>query len=248
VAAISGETRSAVRERAARAWAFRWSVELLAERAFAHIADELAALGYPDELVIAARRVSGDEARHAILCEELAVELGATEPVPLGDRIQLAPPSLSREDALLYEIVARCCVAETESTATLTQLMTGTRTARIRNVVHEIARDEVRHARLGWQFLAYVFGERTRDLAVLGAHLPAMLATGGAPLFAVPSMDRRAQEARDADSADLGVFSLATQRRIFVDVLDEVVFPGLELYGIPTAHAREWLASRQFQE
>ena len=223
------------RTRAGRSWAFRCTVEQIAHRAFAHISNELEAQGYPRELVDAARRASEDEARHVILCATLAADHGVHDPVELPMRVRLAPASLSKEDALVYEIVARCCIAETESTATLVELLPGSKGA-VRNVVHQIASDEVRHARLGWRFLRHVFGKR--DLTFLGAHLPSMLETGGGPLFD-PSTPP------GVDDAARGTFSLTTQRRLFITALEEVVFPGFEMHGVPVGEARAWLASQQ---
>ena len=223
-----------MRSRAGQSWAFRWAVEQIAHRAFAHIASELSHLGFPGELADASVQASEDEGRHVDLCAMLAKEHGTFEPAQIATRHTLAPSGLSREQALIYEIVARCCVAETESTATLVELLPRTEGA-VREVVHQIAADEVRHARLGWMFLAHVAGRR--DLTFLGPLLPAMLETGGSPLFdpSSPPGD---------DDAALGTFSVSTQRRIFVEVLDEVVFPGLALHGIATDDAREWLASQ----
>src|SRR5438067_552524 len=82
------------------------------ERAFAHIARELRELGYPAELIDAATRVSQDEGKHVGLCATLAKELGAKGPASIPTRVQLAPSRLSREDGIVYEVVARCCVAE----------------------------------------------------------------------------------------------------------------------------------------
>lgn len=230
---------SPVTTRAAQAWAFRWTVEQIAERAFAAMATELTELRYPRELIDACTRVSEDEARHVGLCATLTRELGGDAPARIfpacdHEARQLAPAGLSREDALVYEIVARCCIAETESTATLIELLPVT-VSPVHDVVRQIASDEVRHARLGWQFLAHLKGRR--DLTFLGPHLPAMLETGGAPLFDPSS------PAGDEDLAR-GAFSVSTQRRIFVEVLDEVVFPGLELHGVATDKAREWLAAQ----
>lgn len=218
-------------ERAARAWAFRRDVELCAERGFRAIAREFEALGYPKELVTAADEVADDESRHAELCTRLAEDFGAT----LGEvsTERLAPESFSRENALAYEIVARCCVAETESTATLVQLLKSAGPI-VKDVVRQIAEDEVRHARLGWQFLAYEAPRR--DLKFLGTRLPAMLETGGGPLF---------QSIEETDLAELGVFSRATQRTLFEETLDGVILPGFELHGIPTDAVRQWLKDRQ---
>ncbi len=228
---------SSERELAARAWAFRWSVETIAERAFGWLARELSELGHGAELALECASVADDERRHVVLCAELARSLGAAERATIDDRVRLAPASLARADALVYEIVARCCIAETESTATLLELLPRAR-GEVRAVVHRIARDEVRHARLGWRFLASV-ARGGRDLGWLGEHVPAMLATGGAPLFADAPQDDLA-----LDDAAHGRLARVEQRDIFVATLRDVVFPGLELHGVSTAAARAWLAAQ----
>src|SRR5450432_2245700 len=107
---------------AARSWAFRWSVELSAERAFLRLAGEFEALSYPDTFAKACREAATDEHRHAMLCEELARAFGADGPAPLDEPLTFVPSGMPRERALIYDVVARCCVAETESMATLVTL------------------------------------------------------------------------------------------------------------------------------
>jgi hypothetical protein len=208
-------------------------VEREAERAFARLAAELRALGYPEELAALAMDVSKDEELHIELCAKLTREFGGDGPFDMPIREKLAPASLNREDALAYDLVARCCVAETESTATLVALLPQSG-SRVRDVVHRIAEDEVRHARLGWQFLAYVAPKR--DLAFLGPHVPAMLETGGGPLF---------QKSDEEDLPELGVFGRPTQLRLFRETLTGVILPGLDRNGVPTGPAREWLAAKE---
>jgi hypothetical protein len=246
-ARITGD-RGRERARAADAWAFRWGVEILAERGFRRLTSELDALDAPEDLVRAAATIAGDEARHVELCRGLATFFGASDPVVLEGRESLAPRGIDRAQATIYDLVARCCIAETESTATLVSLATrgragcagadelGGAASRVREVVLAIARDEVAHARLGWRALAH-FGRDAGALAFLSNYLPSMLRVGGEPLF---------ERLRDeGDLVEYGVFGIATRRSIFVETLDEVVFPGLELHGIATATARAWLAGQE---
>lgn len=224
---------STLRERALRSWSFRWAVERESERAFARLAGELRALGYPEELAAEAIRVSTDEALHIELCAKLTKEFGGDAPFDMPIREKLAPAAMGRDDALAYDLVARCCVAETESTATLVALLPQSG-SQVRDVVHRIAEDEVRHSRLGWQFLAYVAAKR--DLGFLGPHVPSMLETGGGPLF---------QKSDEEDLPELGVFGKPTQLRLFRETLTGVILPGLDLNGVPTGPAREWLAVKE---
>lgn len=226
-----------VRPGAAASWAFRWSVEVIAARAFHRLTDELRALRFPSELVEACAKAAHDEEHHARLCEALARHFGATERAPLVQGDSLAPSKMPRMESAIYDVVARCCVGETESTATVVSLLPHTRSP-AREVIQRIARDEVEHARLGWRTLAHLT-EQGRDVAFLGEHLPAMFHTGGAPLFdpdpiGVPEEDLEA-----------GVHSLATRRALFTDTLEQVIFPGLELHRVPTERGRAWLAAQR---
>ena len=223
-------------ELAAKSWAFRWGVELHAARAFHHLSRELEALAYPRELVDACAKAARDEERHAQLCEEIARHFGATEAVALVQRDSLAPMKMPREQAAIYDLVARCCVGETESTATVVSLLPLTKPP-AREVVQIIARDEVEHARLGWRALAYLV-EQKRDLAFVGAYLPDMLEPGAA-LFE--------RDASEEEELDAGVFGIAKRRALFIETLEEVIFPGLDLVRVPTKAARAWLEERRAQ-
>jgi hypothetical protein len=231
-------TASSPTDRAARAWAFRWGVEIAAERAFARLAIELRALGFPVELADLCDEVSRDERRHAGLCAGLARGFGADAPIDVDEPPSLAPPSLPRDRAATYDLIARCCIAETESTATLLRLSRGDAGA-VHEAVHEIARDEVKHARLGWATLAWL-SSSGRDVGFLGDWLPAMMAPGGGPLF-----ERDADDGDGPDLVDLGVLGVASKRAIFVETLEQVILPGFELHRVPTGAARAWLAAKQ---
>jgi hypothetical protein len=225
---VSAEARRAAGE----AWAFRARVEREAALRFDRLA---AAIGrfdegspVPAQLSSAAR----DEDRHAALCEKLARECGATSGLE-GSDARIAPGGLSERDAALYEIVAACCLTETESVATLTALLGSELDATIRDAVHEIARDEVGHSRMGWAHLAREAA--ARDVSFLGAFIPAMLAGGADPALFQPAAEPDGLLA-------LGVLPRAMKREVFVRALEDVVFPGLEKFGVDCAPARAWLA------
>jgi hypothetical protein len=228
-----------IRELAASAWAFRWKVEREAEVRFETLAERLEALGGPSHLVDLARRAAADERRHASHCARIAAELG--EPVPVAAPpapLTVAPSGLVEEDAVTYELVAACCVAESVSMAVLTTLLAAARGPSLRAVLRELAEDEVTHARLGWAQLA-VAAARGRT-AFLGPLLPSMLRGSiDDDLFRPVEPDRE-----DEALLALGVLPHATKRDLFVRVLEEVVFPGLEGSGVDTAAAREWLAAQ----
>lgn len=228
-----------LRRLAASAWRFRWSVELEAEARFRRIARRLEELGAAAELVERSRCASSDERRHAALCAELAATYGA--PVPAAGRVEppeIAPADRPLRERALYEVVAACCISETESLAVLTTLLEAVRTPSLRSVLHRLASDEVGHARLGWAHLA---GEHSAGAtAFLGPLLPAMLeGSVDADLF------RPLEAEREAEPLLLhGVLPHRLKGEIFARTLEQVVFPGLEACGVDTEPARGWLAER----
>jgi hypothetical protein len=225
---------------AAEAWRFRWTVECDAEARFLSLARRLDALGAPPPVPDLARRASADERRHAAHCARIAATLGA--PVPRGaptPPAPVAPPSLDEEDAVTYELVAACCVAETVSVAVLTALLPAAVDPGLRAVLHELATDEVSHARLGWAHLATA-SARGR-VAFLGPLLVAMLAgSADDDLF-----DEGDPDHEDEALLALGVLPHATKRELFLGAVEEVVLPGLARAGVDTAAASGWLASRR---
>jgi hypothetical protein len=225
---------------AAAAWRFRWAVERDAEVRFARFAERMARLGGPAALVALAGSASEDERRHAALCARTAERYGAAIPcsAPPADPGEIAPRHLGEREALLYEVVAACCVAEKESVAVLMALLDGAAEPPLRDVLRGLARDEVRHARLGWAWLARE--GRHGAAAFLAPLVPAMLEGSVAPdLFS-----RAAEPEAAPDLLRSGVLPRAASRDTFVRTLDEVVFPGLEAFGVDASPAREWLAGR----
>jgi hypothetical protein len=225
-----------VRALAAEAWRFRWTVECDAEARFQGLAARLETLGAPAHVAALARRAAADERRHAAHCARLAAELGGEVPAPPPPPVPVAPAGLDEEDAVTYELVAACCVAESVSVAVLTALLPAARAPALRAVLHELAADEVVHARLGWAHLALA-AARGRT-AFLGPRLPAMLeGSVDDDLFGgvVP--------ARDDEALLLaGVLPHRRKRALFVGALEEVVLPGLAGAGVDVRAAREWLA------
>jgi hypothetical protein len=225
-----------VRAIAAAAWAFRWQVECEAAVRFQTLAVRLESLDTPRHLVALARRSADDERRHAMHCARLAAELG--EPVDTGvppAPRAVAPSALVEADAVTYELVAACCIAESISVAVLTALLTAARDDSLRAVLRELAEDEVTHARLGWAHLTLAAaGGRT---AFLGPLLPGML-RGSIDDDLFESVE---PEREDEALLGVGVLPHATKRDIFVRVLEEVAFPGLEGAQVDTSAARRWL-------
>jgi hypothetical protein len=228
----------ALRRAIGSAWAFRTRVEHEAAERFARLAKAISAFDPESPVVALMERSAEDERRHARLCGDLAaayVERVERDGVAAPS---IAPSALGPRQALLYEVVASCCITETESVATVATLLADRPEPAVRAVLHEIARDEVVHGRMGWTHLAREAA--AIDVSFLSRFVPAMLSgTVDEGLFA-----RRAPHPDDDVLARHGVLGPARKKEIFVRTLEEVVLPGFDQLGIDTAPARGWLAQR----
>ncbi len=220
----------------AGSWAVRYAIETGASLRFGALARRLEGAGAPRALIELSERASRDETRHAAHCERFFRKHGGSTLTGVDRVIEYGPTSLPDSERLTYELVSQCCVAETQSTATLVTLLDAAETAELKSVLHELARDEVHHSRLGWAYLAWA---RPRvDFTFLGPLLPGMIAgSAGTEMFEAPS--------EDADRPELlgqGVVPQSMRRRVYIETLESVVFPGFETLGVDTAPAKRWLA------
>jgi hypothetical protein len=220
---------------AGEAWAFRAQVEHDAAFRFVRLANALARFDPESPAISLFRRASEDERRHAKLCTELSAAYGRkAEGLPNAPS-EIAPAELSPREALLYEIVAACCITETESVATLTTLLAQRAEPRVQAVLHEIAKDEVGHGQMGWAHLAR---EAARsEVSFLSGWIPVMLGgTVEADFF-----EEVPQKASGDELLRHGVLPHGRKREVFSRTLLDVVFPGLERFGIDASSARAWL-------
>ncbi len=220
----------------AKTWLYREKIELEAAAAFGYLSRELEAVGAPLVLMEMAERAGRDEAEHAGLCraivERLAPDLEPLEPntsgviLPADDSIQ------DRARAALYASMALSCVTETLSAALLIEMRKLTEDSEIRATIQRILKDEIEHGRIGWAHLAWE-AERG-DVSWLGPYLSGMiraaLATQNESLKSLPP-----------DAETMGILVPERSRRILETTFHEVVLPGVELYGIDTARARDTL-------
>ena len=191
--------------------------------------------GAPEALVEVAARASQDETRHASRCEDILRSRHAPVPPPETRLLEYAPSTLTPEQRLTYEVVAQSCVSETESMATLVTLLDEAREETLKSVIHELARDEVQHARLGWGYLAWI--RERLDLSFLGILLPGMAAGSAGPdLFrsALPGTD-------DPTLYRSGVVPHSERQRIYLETLESVVIPGMGEHGVDISPLRLWV-------
>jgi|GEM_PF-547267 len=232
---------AAVLQMAAHVWRHRLWSELEAAERFRALAPILVASGASAAIADMATAAAADELRHASLCRDLIRHFGgALPPEPQISLRWMAPADLDGRERVLYEVVALSCVTETLSTVLLGELVRRARDPVCRQAMHTILEDEVNHSRLGWALLAEEHARGAGDC--VGRYLPDMLAaTFSDELF----MPADAPDARATELAGLGSLERPERQRIVREALAQVVFPGLERFGIETTLGQRWLEARQ---
>jgi hypothetical protein len=227
-----------LRKAAAITWTFRAGAECDAAARFDRLADRLGQTGGNPIVVSMAREAADDERRHALLCQKAAALFGGEVDLEFDVKLdELTQADVPLKLRVLHEVVAMSCITETLSAALLGEMLDRTRHPVVRETVHSILRDEIRHSRLGWAHLAG--GISQEDRTWLARALPAMLAdTVSDELFLPPEADDVG-----IGLAEVGGLPRAVRRATIEGAALQVVLPGLEQSGIDTGPARAWLAA-----
>lgn len=230
----------ALRVIAADAWAFRTAVENDAALRFDRLATSLASFDESSPIIAMLRQAAEDERRHFNACATLATQFGGELPSMWPTAApSVSPANFELRHAVLYEMTAACCVTETESMATLTSLLTKAG-PEVASVVRSIARDEVRHAQMGW---AHLERERSMtDVGFLSTALPHMFeGAAGSRLFD-PDIEPALE---DEGLWAYGVLPMSVKRIVFVSAIEEVMLPGFRRVGIDDGPSLAWLTRKK---
>ena len=231
------DSQEIIRARLAATWGFRTRAEIEASARFARMADDLASIGAAPIVVQGARDASADETRHRDLCARLAEKWGdRTSLSHVPPRVRIGRAGMDPRDRLIWEMVSVCCLGETMNTSLMTRCFEVVKDTEIRATLHELLKDEVRHARLGWTHLAAERAAGRGDF--LADVLPLVLEASVEPEF----LDPNAKEIWTDELFDYGELPRAELLRIFRDTLNLVVLKGLDSVGVDTSKGRAWLA------
>jgi hypothetical protein len=224
------------REALAVIWWDRARAESAVCNVFAQVADELTASGAPAELVALARRAEADEARHAAICEQLAIAYGHDSTPRPERRVRLRDydqPTVRLRAAL--HAIHVCCISETIATVFVEACLGACESQALREIHREHLADEVQHARVGWAYAATLSAD---ERAAVASELPAVL-----------ELQLAAWTARINDLPVGGVAGHGYPPRS--ELLDavhgairELVLPGFDHVGVDSAAARAWYAAR----
>lgn len=234
IAALTPDERAI----AVAVWHGRAESELRAAGTFAYLAEALPAARASPDLIALAHRAVRDEERHAAICWRVAAAFAGGSAPPLR-RLPVPRPrhaTVDDEVRRVLHVVGMCCLNETTGNAFLERCRAGARGALVVAALHELAIDEVDHARLGWAFLAGPAVPAAARAALAG-WLPALVAANlhawrQRPRHAITSA-LVAQGCPAWDDVDTAV----------VAAIDELLVPGFALAGVDTGPIRAWRAA-----
>jgi hypothetical protein len=148
--ALEPETRAEL----ARCWSDNGLMEHASVAAFARFTLQLLALGAPAALVEETQKALGDEIAHTKLCFALASRYSgrALGPGPLPVDGALQTDSFFE---IVATAVAEACIGETLASVEAAEAAEHASDLEVRSTLVTIARDEGRHAELGWKFLRW---------------------------------------------------------------------------------------------
>lgn len=155
---------AATREALAAQWRENGRTEHASVAAFARLTLDLMTLGAPPALVADAQRDALDEIRHAEMCFSLAARLDGRDAspgaFPQATRARTLPANRTLAlSTLAVDSLIDGALHEGVSAAVVAKLAARTAVPHIAAMMREIARDEGRHAKHGWDVTSWCLAE-----------------------------------------------------------------------------------------
>lgn len=220
----------------ASTWNFRASAERSALLRFTRLLGELKQTGAPQVVVQGVEEAIDDETRHIGLCDAVATEFGwVGEPSPPTPYGPIGPKEAPLVERLLYEMVAFCCITETINASMLLGIQRRVKAPPVKETIHAILKDELNHSKVGWAYLQFVRNEGRGEW--LNKWLKSMFQGAGVEEIYAPDSTDRAGDLM----ADYGELTLLDRTDIFRAANRDVIFPGLESFGLNPKACRDWL-------
>ncbi len=227
----------AERKQVAATWLDRARSEEIAALRFRRLEVDLKALGTHSKVLELAQNAVGEEEEHVIICQQMAERYGADHAHKADPQHAkaLAPDTLGREDALLFEMVAYCCLTESLNAALLLEITQKAMNPEIRSATQTILKDEVHHSQMGWAHLSWCRAQGKG--AFIAEALPYMLSQTGAKELGL-------HETHLLESPDLlahGELPLQDRKNLFHRVIHQIFFPGLVHAKIAPDRGLAWM-------
>ena len=213
-------------------WRQRMVSEHASARVFSALVGQAMHAGLARRQVYELTRMAREELDHGLLCARALVALGgdAVADLPALDPIP-AHEDADPLEALLRNVLSVSCASETVAVALVATEREQAGPPAIRQVLDQILKDEVGHARFGWRLLA----ERPLTPALrdrLSEYLVDVFAHQLAfhsPFLSMPCSS--------AEGIALGAPHGRSNWLVFVETMRGVVIPGLERHGLRATEA-----------
>ena len=211
-----------------RVWRNRLNIEYEAAALFRKLAEDLSQLhGEDDPVVKLCKDAEREELEHAEMCIEILNYSGSETQFsdPKKD-VLIGPDEMSLNQQILYASLAMGCVTETLSTALLTEMLNRAEKGLVRDTIHRILKDEVKHSRIGWAELNRQ--NQNQDLSWIQPYIPLMireaLATDIEPMLS--------QEEGRLELSKWGILSPEDSKQIMNMTIEQVIRPGLRQFNL----------------
>jgi hypothetical protein len=218
-------------------WLGRTASERRVADAFEVVRDALEALRAPGDVVKLATRAVDDEYRHEELSRRVASRFAGRELEPPPRLVLVVPEHPGAGGALLHtlHVLGHCAMNETFASAFLETSLAFATAPLARAAVQELLSDEIDHARLGWAHLGGLDAKQRAEVTpwlvpMVRANLK-MWRDTPRPYSTDPAIHRHGAPPAGAVEAALR------------GAIADLMIPGLERFGLPTAELREWLAA-----
>jgi len=228
-------------EQVARTWAERAQAELGAAQRFKELSERMQQVsGYTVPTVILRRveKAEQDEDRHAFLCAKMARKFGHETgfSLPQGRKrgVQMGWGNLGERDKLLLDVTMMGCITESLNASLLNSIYSNAGGTEAGKLIHQILKDEVQHAQIGWSYLAEEC--KARDCSVVSKHLVEMVEYSLNEGFFLPMVNPI-----EENTYPYGVMSEKDRVGQFKTTLEEVVCTGFEHFGIDASPLRDWI-------
>ena len=217
-------------------WARRAELKAEVGLRFHALSNAIRAHGAPKGVIELCQRAAQDTQIHVDLCQRIATDFGVIAQVEDVQRPgPLAPMTLRIEHRILYEMVAISCIDEALSGAVLGRVYQATKYPPIRLAAHRLFQDSIWHSRAGWGYLGAM--QQQHSVNWLAVHL-------------IELLERTVQHEICRDDAnpsrgsalpDYGELTTIDRTSAFKEVVNTVILPGLESYGIDIEQGRVWI-------
>lgn len=226
---------TAYTEHALAAWRGRMINEHGSARVFRALSEQLDRAGMLGAAECAT--FAQEERRHGVLCGAVVEALGGQATFVEMPSSYPIHSDVSRFEGCLRNVLSICCMSETVAVALISAERLAMEPGALRDLLEDILKDEIGHARFGWKLVA---GALPRVDDAMRARLDRYLSVAFAHL------ERHELEHIDegpglgGDSASLGLCDGRAMRSLFESTVREVIVPRLEGMGFSAARAWEY--------